>query len=293
MLDAKVIIQLTDLHIPSSGNLYGSIDAFQNVVEILKALEVGGKLDLLLLTGDLADDAEPEAYRRLRSIIEPFAERLDVPVMYLPGNHDKRKTFRPNLLDLDESNEPSDQVRWCGDLRVIGLDTAIEDAHGELEDRQLAWLDAELARPAPLGTVLALHHPPIPGPIEATNLIGLHDPERLAAVVANRDVKMIVAGHAHHATAGALAGVPVWVSAATVFQIDIPASDEGYLRGIPGSGFTRIDVTSEGAVASHIPMQNRSQHLFDVDLDLMMRRLRGEVSREELHDAFAHSSSVE
>src|ERR1700722_13364845 len=136
MPDSKVIIQLTDLHIHSTGNLYGSIDAFGNVVGILQGLEGGGRLATLLLPRDPPDDAEPEAYQRLRSTIEPFAERMNVPVMYLPGNHDKRKTFRANLLDLDESDEPSDQVRWLGDLRVIGLDTAIEDAHGVLEDSQ-------------------------------------------------------------------------------------------------------------------------------------------------------------
>ena len=293
MSEAKVIIQLSDLHIPSSGNLYGTVDSLDNVAEILGVLESGGKKpDLLLLTGDLADRGEAGAYRRLRALVEPFAARIGFPVMYLPGNHDKRSEFRSNLLDLEASEDNSDQVVWCGGLRVIGLDsTAVGGHYGELDDEQIDWLGAELARPAPFGTIIAFHHPPVPGPIEAINLLGLRDPDRLAGVIAGRGVKMLLAGHTHHASAGAIGGVPVWVATATAYQIDVPASGTGVLRGIPGSGFTRIDVTEGGAVATHVQMLPSGHHLFDVDLELMRRRISGEASAEELAAAFAGHGS--
>ena len=43
MSEAKVIIQLSDLHIPSSGNLYGTVDSLDNVAQILGVLESGGE----------------------------------------------------------------------------------------------------------------------------------------------------------------------------------------------------------------------------------------------------------
>jgi Icc protein len=292
MSETKVLIQLSDLHIAGAGDLYGNIDSLDNVAAIFEVLEDEGRIDALILTGDLADDAEPAAYARLRSIVEPFVDKLGVPVMYLPGNHDRRGPFRSSLLDLEASDDNSDQVLWCGGVRIIGLDsTALDGHYGELDEAQLVWLANELERPAPLGTIVALHHPPIPGPIAAVNLMGLQEPERLAAVIADRDVKMVLAGHTHHATGGVLGGVPVWVATATAFQIDVPASDLGFLRGIPGSGYTRIDVSESGAVATHIGMLVRDRQLFNVDLELLRRGIAGELSEEEVHAAFAHAAA--
>lgn len=294
MTESKVIIQLSDLHVPGAGNLYGDVDSLQNVVKILQVLEKNGLPNLLLLTGDIADKGEVEAYRRLRAVIDDFTARLGVPAMYLPGNHDKRPAFRSGLLDLDASDDKSDQVLWSGGLRVIGLDsTAVDGHYGELESAQLQWLAAELEQPAPLGTVIAMHHPPIPGPIEVMNLLALREPEKLAATIKDRDVKMLLAGHNHHASAGVLGDVPVWVSTATAYQLDVPASDAGSLRGIPGSGYTRIDVTKEGTFATHVAMLSRDRRLFDVDLDLMRRGITGEATAEELEAAFSHALASE
>jgi len=81
MSESKVIIQLSDLHIVADGSLHGKVDSFEVLAGILARLEESGKLDALLLTGDLADTGEPEAYRRLRSLVDAFALRTGVPVM--------------------------------------------------------------------------------------------------------------------------------------------------------------------------------------------------------------------
>jgi hypothetical protein len=47
------------------------------------------------------------------------------------------------------------------------LDTSVPGYHhGEISGRQLDWLADELATPAPDGTILALHHPPIPSVLD-------------------------------------------------------------------------------------------------------------------------------
>jgi hypothetical protein len=102
---------------------------------------------------------------------------------------------------------------------------------------------------------------------------------------------MLLAGHTHHASAGVLGGVPVWVATATAYQVDVPASGTGVLRGIPGSGFTRVDVTEAGAVATHVQVLPSEHHLYDVDLELMRRAITGQASPEELAAAFAGHGS--
>ncbi|MFP3822267.1 metallophosphoesterase, partial [Bacillus sp. SIMBA_008] len=54
----------------------------------------------IVVTGDLADLGEPDAYRRLRAAVEPVAAELGAPVIWVAGNHDERPALRRDLLDL-------------------------------------------------------------------------------------------------------------------------------------------------------------------------------------------------
>jgi len=211
---------------------------------------------------------------------------MAVPALYLPGNHDARPAFRAQLLGWEENEDVIDQVIWVGGLRVIALDSTVPGAaHGELDDSQLDWLEGELVTPAPLGTLVALHHPPIPGPSPFLNDIILRQPERLAEAMAGRDVRMVLAGHTHHASAGVLGGVPVWVATASAYQIDVLAGAAEVLRGIPGSAFTRIDITRSSAVATHIAVPASDEVVYEVGFETIRRYMRGEVSSDELREA--------
>ena len=144
MSDAKVIIQLSDLHIVGEGSLHAKVDTLEVVSRILESLESYERVDALLLTGDLADTGDPVAYRRLKNVVEAYRDRTGVPVMYLPGNHDERAPFRAEILGEEATNDNSDQVLWIDGLRIIGLDSSARDGHhGELDPEQLAWLDEQ------------------------------------------------------------------------------------------------------------------------------------------------------
>lgn len=288
MPEHTVIIQLSDTHITSGANLHGDVDSLANLAAILSSVEHGGsKPDLLLFTGDLADKGEPEAYRRFRETVEPFAQRMGVPVLLVIGNHDERGPFRQHLLDGEPTGEPIDQVLWVDGLRIVALDSTVPGRpHGELADAQLAWLAAELASPAPRGTVVALHHPPIGGPAEFGGIITLHGHERLAEVVKGTDVLMIVAGHTHHASAGVLGGVPVWVATATAYQMDVLAAGGDVMQGMRGSAFTRIDVKDGAAVATHVPVLDGGP-LYSIEWETLRKFLEHGASEEEIEAAFS------
>jgi 3',5'-cyclic AMP phosphodiesterase CpdA len=288
----KIIMQISDTHITGGSDLHGVVDTLDTLAGVLDEIERAlDRPDLLLFSGDIADTGDPEAYRRIRATVEPVAERMGVPVLYLPGNHDERLAFRRDLLGWDENDEVIDQVLWCDGLRVIGLDSTVPGSHyGHLDDVQLAWLTAELARPAPLGTVLALHHPPIFGPSEFLNELTLREPEVLGSVIAGSDVSMIVAGHAHHVSGGALAGVPVWVATATAYQMDVLVAPTA-LRGVVGTAFTRLDVWPGSTVATLIPVFAPATTVYEIDVEKLRSFVSrgGEVTAEEIEAAFASS----
>ncbi len=132
-----------------------------------------------------------------------------------------------------------------------------------VDEQQLDWLSAELRQPAPAGTILVIHHPPIWSTTPVSELVALRAPEHLGAVIRGSDVRLILSGHPHRVSAGTLADVPVWVSPATASNADALAS--GGFRGHAGGGFARIDVLDDGdIVTTFIPLTGRDQILYDV-----------------------------
>lgn len=182
----------------------------------------------IVVTGDLADLGEPDAYRRLRAAVEPVAAELDTPVVWVAGNHDERPALREGLLGLEPSEEPVTGVWDLDGLRLVALDTSVPGwHHGDLGRDQLDWLATVLAEPAPHGTLLAMHHPPLPSHLPLFDILELRHQDELAEVVWGSDVRGILAGHLHYSAHGMFAGVPVSVASATCYTMNValPAPD--------------------------------------------------------------------
>ncbi|MFI1381561.1 metallophosphoesterase [Embleya sp. NPDC020886] len=250
------LVQFSDVHLVPEGELL--LDRLDTTEQLRQALAAVEEAELaptaLLFTGDLADTGDVRAYRRLRALLAEAGPRIGAPALYAMGNHDDRAAFREGLLGTPASTEPHDFVHTAGEVRVIMLDSTTPGSHsGDLTEDQLQWLRAELATPAAGGTVLGLHHPPIPTPLAFLERLSLRDPARLGAVIAGTDVRIVLTGHNHHATCGVLAGVPVWAAPAVAYRADVfpPA---GTYQGVAGVGYTRVDLYEDCATATFVPV---------------------------------------
>ena len=251
------IIHISDTHfLAGEKRLYGAVDTDATLTQALRQLEASGiRPEVLVFTGDIADLGEADAYQRIRSIVEPAAERLGARVLWVMGNHDDRARMREQLLDEPAVTSPVVTSIRLGGLRVIALDSSVPGFHhGELSEEQLGWLRAELATPAPEGTIVALHHPPIPTSIPLMPVLELQRQHELAAVIEGSDVRAILGGHLHYSTTSMFAGVPVSVAAATCYTMDA-AAPRGELRGLGGGqSFTIVQVYDDRIVHSIVPI---------------------------------------
>jgi 3',5'-cyclic-AMP phosphodiesterase len=253
----RVILHLSDTHLLGGDRLLGErYDTAANLRRTLDAAEATGvRPDAVVFTGDLTDLGEPEAYRALRAAVEPWAERLGAPVIWVAGNHDERPALRAGLLDGEPSLEPVTGVWDLDGLRIIALDSTVPGwHHGDLDTAQLEWLREELATPAPLGTILALHHPPLPTHIPFFDILELRDQPRLAATIAGSDVRAILAGHLHYSTSGTFAGVPVSVAAASCYTMDLarPADEVNGMDA--GQSFHLVHVWDDTITHAVVPV---------------------------------------
>ncbi|MGS0560637.1 phosphodiesterase [Microbacterium aurugineum] len=227
---SHVLIHVSDPHFLAGGtSLGGRYDVEANFARTLEAIRaVHPHPTAIVVTGDLADLGEPDAYRRLRASVEPVAEELGAPIVWVAGNHDERPALRAGLLDLEPTEEPVTGVWDLGGLRLVALDTSVPGwHHGDLDAGQLSWLADQLAQPAPHGTLLAMHHPPLPSHLPLFDILELRHQDELADVIRGSDVRGILAGHLHYSSHGMFAGVPVSVASATCYTMNVarPAAE--------------------------------------------------------------------
>src|SRR5262249_36094374 len=251
-----VLIHISDTHLISDGCLYGAVDADGRLGELLEQLKQSGvRHDAVVFTGDLADTGEPEAYRKLRAVVEPFAAELGAELVWVMGNHDNRAALRSFLLDEAPSMAPLDRVCMIDGLRIITLDTSVPGHHyGEISKSQLEWLARELETPAPHGSILGLHHPPIPRVFDLAVTVELRDQGALGQVLKGSDVRAILAGHLHYSTNATFVGIPVSVASATCYTQDLTVIAGG-TRGRDGAqACNLVHVYQDTIVHSMIPL---------------------------------------
>lgn len=225
-----VIVHVSDPHLLADGAaLGGRYDVDATLAQTLDAIRATDcDPAAVVITGDLADLGEPDAYRRLRAAVEPLGEELGCPIVWVAGNHDERPALREHLLDLAPTQAPVTGVWNLAGLRLIALDTSVPGwHHGDLDRAQLEWLRGELASPAPHGTLLAMHHPPLPSHIPLFDILELRHQDELAEVLRGTDVRGILAGHLHYSAHGLFAGIPVSVASATCYTMNVarPATE--------------------------------------------------------------------
>lgn len=287
------VLHISDTHlVDGSDPLYGAVDSEATLRQIFDEVEAShARPGALVFTGDLTDKGEPGAYDKLRSIVEPVAASLGAQVIWAMGNHDDRGVFRSKLFGQEPTAEPVDHVYDVEGLRIITLDSTVPGYHhGELRDSQLDWLADELAVPAPHGTILALHHPPVPCVLDLSVLVELRDQQRLADVLRGTDVRGILAGHLHYSTTATFAGIPVSVASATCYtqDLNVPA---GALRGRDGAqGFNLVHVYPDTIVHSVVPTGTYETVGESVSPEETQRRLADEGVRIADADNVALSS---
>lgn len=251
----RTLAHLSDAHLrrPADPLLDGRVDPLpwlRRALDVLTTWNVA--CDAWVLSGDLSDDGSPESYRTLRALVSDAAGAVGVPVVWANGNHDDRATFRRELLDTDD-DAPVNLEHDLDGLRVLVLDTNVPGASwGEVAPESREWLADRLDSRAPLGTLLVMHHAPVPQPQTAPNVLWpLRNPDAVAAVVAGRDVRAILCGHVHQPTFGTLAGIPVMSAPSLAYSQDLTVGRDQ--RGQDAhQGFALVDVYADSVVTAPV-----------------------------------------
>lgn len=253
-----LLAQLTDSHIRPPGLV------FADVVDTLGMLRAGIDAvlaqrplpDAVLLSGDLTNDGEPEAY----ALIRPELARLPMPVYAVPGNHDDREAMR-ELAAVAEIGAAAPFRQFTADfgaLRLIGLDSLVPgEPHGELCTQRLDWLAAALDAAADRPVLLMVHHPPPATGIGFMDRIGLRSSPALDALIRRHagHLERIVSGHVHRPVFYRWHGVPVSIGPGVAHHVTLALDEREPTFALEPPGYHLHRWTAaEGLVTHQVPI---------------------------------------
>jgi len=205
------ILHLSDIHATQGKLLYGQIDGLARLRQVGDYVATAGMTpELVLVTGDLAERGHSGVYPEVNMALSELGRRVAAPVLTVLGNHDVQSNAR--ILTGHESGHYRSVM--IGSLRIVLLDSS----SGSLGPEQLSWLTSELGTSRGTGTVIALHHCPVPSPLPTLSRTGLRDAAQFARAIAGSDVRLILAGHYHHPMSATFAGVPVSVGPSLAYH---------------------------------------------------------------------------
>ena len=255
-----LIAQFTDTHITAPGGRTcgGEVDTSAGLAAAVETLnQLRPRPDCLLVTGDLTDQGRPEEYRALAELLAP----VEVPVHLGIGNHDHRDTMRAEL-DLPDLHDGGDFVQYVvddGPARIVMLDSTSDEHHmGELCDRRLAWLEAQLDEDPARPTVLTIHHPPFDTGIAFLDGEGPGWADDLIEVLGRSpQVVLVASGHVHRSIQTSIAGRLATVCPSTAQQTTLdlaesPSAD--HLFVMEPAGFQVHHVGGKSVVTHTIPV---------------------------------------
>lgn len=169
----------------------------------LVALVAEVEPELVIVTGDLSHRGRPEQLAHAKGLLD----RLETPVLAVPGNHDIPYSFpgrftRP-WAEFERVFETVDPVYQSDSLVVCGLDSVRPWRHqgGRLSPARLARMaDTLVAAPPAALRVVAFHHHLAGAPWRTSRKFPLQDRDRALRAFASAGAELVLGGHIHQST---------------------------------------------------------------------------------------------
>jgi Icc protein len=252
------IVQISDIHLfgDKEKSLLGvkTQDSFAEVINLVKSQH---KPDLILLSGDLAQDGSAAAYLRIAEMLHDFP----IPIYYIPGNHDDSSVMM-QIYPLGNLTHHRHIVlkNW----HIILLDSHIPNkVEGFLAETQLMFLEHCLQMYPEHYAIIVFHHQPVPVGSTWLDNLGLKNADRLWASLANfPKIQTILFGHVHQQHEGKKNGIQYFSAPSTCIQFKRNSPEFALEELAPG--FRWVELHADGKLMTGIKRLTHYVGTFDV-----------------------------
>lgn len=257
------LLQITDCHLTksASSDLLGvvtrdSLDAVLSLVEKNIDKNEHPTADFMLASGDIAQDASPEAYQYFREKTKTLSPESG----WFSGNHDDTQVMFSSLSDQGVFSKIHRFDHW----QLVLLDSSVRGSvHGRLAEAELACLEEVLSERPDLHTLVCLHHHPVDIGSVWLDRIGLHNRDAFFNVLDKfQNVRGVLWGHIHQEWESTRNGVSMLATPSTCIQF-LPKSAGFAVENI-APGYRWLSLHSNG----HIETKVYRAEDFKFNLDL-------------------------
>ncbi len=268
-------IQITDHHLPASEAQltrgYSPWHAFRAVMRHIAAHHAD--VDFIVSTGDLVDGGTDAEYQHLREALGiretsappgpqrvNFVETLqspsdaqrrdatsirDMPMYFLPGNHDTRDNFFRNMFPSSDLRALNVAFMHKG-VQFVCVDWGAANKAVPSQG-MFDFLARALQSDAP--SIILTHHHVTPAGMAYVDSFLADELDEFARLIAGRSVLAIFNGHTHATFEGELAGVPVFGLRSTMFSF---AFEDGKLLAVLRPPHYRVVTVDDEKVSTKI-----------------------------------------
>jgi 3',5'-cyclic-AMP phosphodiesterase len=242
------VIQLTDIHLfaTSEQSLMGITTRASLLPIVEQIAQIQPAPDLLFLTGDLSQDGSPESYAQIVELLKP----LNLPIYWLPGNHDCFEVMERSLAEPPFLADKSFiQSGW----QFLLLNSQVPgEVPGYLSSTTLDWLKDELTANPTLPTTIAFHHPPLSVNTAWLDSSALQNPDELFQIIDRySQVKLVLFGHIHQEVEQVRSGITYLGCPSTCFQF--ARDHQTFTLDVDRyPGFRILDLAADGRWTSEV-----------------------------------------
>jgi len=247
------IIQITDLHIlAEQGKTMSGVDTEQSFKQLLKHIHSKHKkIDLLLVTGDLAEDPCEASYQRIFQALNKYPTRTAC----LPGNHDNFSLMQQFISGQQINCDKHLQFKhW----QVINLNSKKTGSQGGyLAASELNFLTDTLKNNKPLNTLIAVHHHPVATHSRWMDTMMIENSAELLSLIKDYpQVKAITCGHIHQELQTIKKGKLIFGTPSSCFQFKPLSSEYAIDNNQTGAGYRVFSLDSEGQIETKVYRPN-------------------------------------
>lgn len=241
------LLQITDSHIlATSEEMLLGINTEHYFRAVLNmAFTKHAQFDLILLTGDLAQDPCPASYQRIAQHLATY----NTPCVCLPGNHDNYSLMQ-QILNNDAINCRKQVLlpNW----QIINLNSQIVGApNGRLAKQELAILKQYLNSEPERYTLIAVHHNCLPTHSAWMDTMTIQNSQAFLDVVSQyKRVKVITTGHIHQTMDTYYGTIRVLGTPSTCFQFT-PKS-KGFSVDNTAPGYRTLKLYADGHIETTV-----------------------------------------
>lgn len=252
------LVQITDSHLGANhGDTLLAMNPDESLVDVLNLINAQqANVDLVLATGDIANDASLAAYQRFYTTVSDY---LLAPMVWLPGNHDDDELMEAILPDSKH------QLIVFEHWAILMLDSHVPgEIHGSFSQAELDYLTRSLSSHLDKYILICFHHQPVPIGSQWMDRYIVQNAHAFWELISPYDnVKAVLWGHVHQEFSEQYNDIQLLSSPSTCIQFAPNQDDFMVENAMPG--YRWLELHDDGVVKTGVERVETKDYGIDFD----------------------------